>query len=67
MQSRSETSGFLTPKAERRATKKFIEKTERKVQASNFLNERQFLKETKVKDKLSIIRIYNEEFDPGSG
>jgi len=34
LQSRSETSGFLTPKAERRATKKFIEKTERKVQAS---------------------------------
>ena len=34
LQSRSETSGFLTPQTERLGTKKFIEKTERKVQAS---------------------------------
>ena len=31
------------------------------------LNERQFLRKLECLDKLRFIKIYNEEFDPGSG
>ena len=55
--------------------KKFIEKTERKVQAStgnccnNFLKKRASisLKEKRQGQAKNYIKIYNEEFDPGSG
>ena len=56
-------------------TKKFIEKTERKykqvpeiVTTISDKTSVSFFRETKsVRGKLSILRIYNEEFDPGSG
>ena len=67
MQSRLKQNGIFC--------EKFIEKTERKykqvpevVTTISKTNERQFLKRNDVKDQASfIIRIYNEEFDPGSG
>ena len=59
-------SGPEGPEYRKRSLKRLKESTRKQVPKQNE-RERQFLRETNRQVKLRNIRIYKEEFDPGSG